>query len=729
MDINPNDFPVTILFSGNVYDIRGLHFFTVINKNRFNLIQSKLDENELDFICKKHGNDYYIRFDFLQFIYEVGAYHRWLNNYSNDITNPKVKNIFYQFLYFPDTANNNNYANINNYSDTYYRNILKDYILFNGKSEEFDNIGNSAYEYFLNLYDRNKLTIDQNRFLYFIFTFFEFDTLNNRYLFDSRVKGYEDHNKNIINININSEIILNKILAIYNNPNLVINLNFNNNFIYKKNTPKMFDTLEKYKIDNVNILFDISKKLIYNYTKPNYIPNNNKDFGPTITRIENTRYDGYPSYYNVSKKINGTIKKIKNNEFKFILTPLNEHETKKDTVNNINTAWLSGLITELREINSYGNLIDRINYALLKKIDSKNKLLKKLQKIKNDYNMYPNIILIFEKYLQESTYIKHINLYNDEYYAEYNKLLSGINLSYIEISNKKDKIITKVNGIKNKNIHFITYSSIINQWINKKDDLIFSLIEINPDKCFNLGLNMNLEECSLNIIEVIHEDNYGLNTKRFFENDNNFYIHHHFEFKNQFKPNPHIILSLLKKIKFKKISINIYNHSINIIENYASWAKKYKTNKRLLNQKNLKIYIEKALLYINLNISILNPEYIDILDFIKQIIIKNNEYNRNLPIFKNYMNDNDIKEKFIKILINKFSNGNNDSEYDYVGIYNMIGGSSGEQKNYSGDIIYTINKIYNRFKKLKNKTTRSHQYIEVLKKQKNNAEISILLNN
>lgn len=725
MDINPNDFPVTILFSGNVYDFRGLQFFTIINKDRFKLNQIKLDPDELNFICKKHGNKHYIRFDFLQFIYEVGEYHRWLNNYSNDITNPKAKNIFYQFLYFPDTANNNNFANINNKPDTNYRKILKNYILFNGNTVKFQDL-NHHYQNFLSLYDRNKLSIDHNIFINFLKTFL-FENIHG-----VNICGVENNNNTIIT-DINHPMMMSDVLeSVYTYPRLFVkhitNSNFNNNFIYKNNTPKMFDSLE---INYINILFDISKKLIDNYTITNLIPNNNKDFHPIINIKERNFYPGY--YNNEENVFNGTIKKIKNNEFKFIFTPLDDDDSKEKKETNNNMSWLVSLITELKEINTYDSLIDRIHIALLKKIDSKNELLKKLQKIKNNYNMQSDFIQIIEKYLQEDTYIKKIKLNNDKHYAKYNKLLSlsENNLSYIEISNKKDKIIIKPNGINNKNIHFITYSSIINQWINKRKDWVLSLIEIDPNKCFSLGLNMDLEVCSLNIIEVLLEDNYGPNTKRFFENDDKFYIHLHSEFKVQFKPNPYIILSLLKKLKFKKKSINIYNHNINIIENYASWAK-HTTNKRLLNQRNLKIYIEKALLYINTNISILNPQHIDIITFIKSLKDQQNEYDLRLPIIKS-LKDQQNKEEyeiFIKILIDKFSNGNQDYHYDYVGMYNMTGGSSGQLNNYSGNIIYAINKIYNRFKKLsKNNTTRSRQYIKVLKELKHNAEVSILLNN
>ena len=54
ININHNDFPIIMLFSSNIYDIRGLQFFSIVNKDRFiNNNKKLLNEIELNFICKQ----------------------------------------------------------------------------------------------------------------------------------------------------------------------------------------------------------------------------------------------------------------------------------------------------------------------------------------------------------------------------------------------------------------------------------------------------------------------------------------------------------------------------------------------------------------------------------------------------------------------------------------------------------------------------------------------------
>ena len=158
-------------------------------------------------------------------------------------------------------------------------------------------------------------------------------------------------------------------------------------------------------------------------------------------------------------------------------------------------------------------------------------------------------------------------------------------------------------------------------------------ITLDEEKCYNLALNINYSICYDTIIDIIFEKGYGSLTKTFFRNDNNFIINEIASFYDEFYPNPNILLLFFKKLGFKITSIDIYNNKLNIIENYTSWAKRKTIDKKLLKQKNLKIYLEIALLYINLNIEILNPEFEDIYIFIKKIksYEDNISFNNNIP--------------------------------------------------------------------------------------------------
>ena len=238
MDINPKNYPITILFSGNLYDIRGLQFFSVMDKRRFikygNTVPS-LNKKELEFICIKDKNDYYFKYEFIKFIYEVGHYHKWMEGVDKNITNPIIKNIYYQYLLFPDAANNDRYIDIDKESDDFYRKILVDYILFNDEKKDINEIKDLYINKF-DVYDpNNKIKIDIESFFNKILQNIKHD----------KIIGFQNSKKNLIKKSINPGFDFNGFLPLLYLTNLKkitghFPIKFKNDFIYDKKIPNMF---------------------------------------------------------------------------------------------------------------------------------------------------------------------------------------------------------------------------------------------------------------------------------------------------------------------------------------------------------------------------------------------------------------------------------------------------------------------------------------------------------
>ena len=252
MEINTEDFPITLLFSGNLYDIRGLQFFSIIDKERFySSVKIPLNDNELEFICVKDVNDYYIRYEFLHFICDIKYYHNWINNPSINLSNKKVRNIFYQFLYFPDSANNDDYAYIENKEKFFYRKILANYLLFNNDEILDYEYLEEEYKSFMKEPQKNFLKI--SNFEYLLRTFEDTDT---------RIIGFENSIGNLIKIPGNK--LFNIINSFYMKP-------FSQDSeIYKKTKVKYF----KFRNFESNIFYlipNITKLVIKNYKKLNSI--------------------------------------------------------------------------------------------------------------------------------------------------------------------------------------------------------------------------------------------------------------------------------------------------------------------------------------------------------------------------------------------------------------------------------------------------------------------------
>ena len=101
MDLSYKNYPVAMLFSGNLYDFRALEFFTVLDKKRiyYKEYKSKLNDEELEIFCNKNENKYYLKYEFIQFILDNAIYIQQFNN-INDLTNPLIKEIYYYFYIY-----------------------------------------------------------------------------------------------------------------------------------------------------------------------------------------------------------------------------------------------------------------------------------------------------------------------------------------------------------------------------------------------------------------------------------------------------------------------------------------------------------------------------------------------------------------------------------------------------------------------------------------------------
>ena len=650
MEINTEDFPITLLFSGNLYDIRGLQFFSIIDKERFySSVKIPLNDNELEFICVKDVNDYYIRYEFLHFICDIKYYHNWINNPSINLSNKKVRNIFYQFLYFPDSANNDDYAYIENKEKFFYRKILANYLLFNNDEILDYEYLEEEYKSFMKEPQKNFLKI--SNFEYLLRTFEDTDT---------RIIGFENSIGNLIKIPGNK--LFNIINSFYMKP-------FSQDSeIYKKTKVKYFK-FRNFESNIFSIIPNITKLVIKNYKKLNSI--NKEDikielYNKFIDRNINIKYI----------QVHGEIKKTLNT-YEFIFS-------NKFTLDKIDIITNNTFLDEFyKSVSTHDPLLQNF---FLKRIylnqfnpNKKEDIIQELKNLKlNHKNEFVKDII--DNFLNEKKYeyIKNkiLNEYLDNFKEVINKY-SKLNGKNVLINFKKDEehFLFKIDSFNYDNVSITLkeINKIPDKLLNFKDTYNLFLIENNYDKCFNLNLNLDYINCELNILEILLEKGYGSKSKNFFRNDDNFYIHDLLTIFSNGIPNPFLILDIFKKLKFRKININLYNSDIFIIEGYESWSKQDNIDKQLLNNKNLKIYLEIMLIFINLNIGILNS-YTYIEDLVSNI--KNNLDDTNFKIkqnLQNFFDENEIKKKIEYDLLNIFIDT---TTFSFNAIYSMKGGNN-----------------------------------------------------
>lgn len=649
MEINTEDFPITLLFSGNLYDIRGLQFFSIIDKERFySSVKIPLNDNELEFICVKDVNDYYIRYEFLHFICDIKYYHNWINNPSINLSNKKVRNIFYQFLYFPDSANNDNYADIENKEKFFYRKILANYLLFNNDEILDYEYLDEEYKSFMKEPQNNFLEI--SNFEYLLRTFEDIDT---------RIIGFENSIGNLIKIPGNK--LFNIINSFYMKP-------FSQDSeIYKKTKVKYFK-FRNFESNIFTIIPNITKLVIKNYKKLNSI--NKEDikielYNKFIDRNIDIKYI----------QVHGEIKKTLNT-YEFIFSNITLDKIDIITNNTFLDDFYKSVITHDPLLQNF--FLKRI-YLNQFNPNKKEDIIQELKNLKlNHKNEFVKDIIDNFLNVKKYEYIKNkiLNEYLDNFKEVINKY-SKLNGKNVLINFKKDEehFLFKIESFNYDNVSIILkeINKIPDKLLNLKDTYNLFLIENNYDKCFNLNLNLDYINCELNILEILLEKGYGSKSKNFFRNDNNFYIHDLLIIFSHGIPNPFLILDIFKKLKFRKININLYNSDIFIIEGYESWSKQDNIDKQLLNNKNLKIYLEIMLIFINLNIGILNS-YTYIEDLVSNI--KNNLDDTNFKIkqnLQNFFDENEIKKKIEYDLLNNFIDT---TTFSFNAIYSMKGGNN-----------------------------------------------------
>ena len=285
--------------------------------------------------------------------------------------------------------------------------------------------------------------------------------------------------------------------------------------------------------------------------------------------------------------------------------------------------------------------------------------------------------------------------------TNYNKFL---------IKNKDELVTIDVKELTNEYIKFkcskkleVNFESIFNLY----------LININPDKCLNLGFNINNKYCSYDVFDVFLENNYGFHSRNFFRNDNNFKIHSTFKFfrrdlkleeSNTFFPDPDLILIILKKLGFRMKIIKIYGYDLAIIESYDDWKNNQKVDKELGTKKNLEQYLKYCIIYINVNVNILNPKIHSVNNIAYQLEktksdtilkkIKKDEYNikYNIYNFNLDIDEEEIIEKLERKIINKILYEKDDRSEFIEKVVLQEGGNLRSDDNF-------INKVYYKFKR------------------------------
>lgn len=717
MDLDPHFYPITILFSSNEYDSRGLEFYTHINKDRFQFDDTDignelpLNEVEKEFLCVKKGNDYYLKYDFLKFIEDVGNYHNTLRGIDN-ISDPVKKEIFSKFIIYPQIYDDSH--------DSYdnFPLIIRDFLDVKAKkiySYEMFNIDD------IDIYDiENNFNVNENMIAN-LFSSFSFEG----------IKGIEDEYGNPIigNLNYRRPRVGNRIIILLRCYKIgLMKNNFNLNSFKPKNFMGPGWTY-------LNLMYKISN-LILEYKRYTNLENSIKD--KRVKEDNILRLDKYPFLTNFDKKnkyedvlkfipyneqiIYGSLT-IENNFYKLeikdnFLTKINNFINKMNSYKAFDNEEINKLIDDcnyffekielifnFRKYNFLFSGLDDILDFLIENKENKSKInTSKINKISN---------LIYEM----NTH------FSRQFSTNYNKFL---------IKNKDELVTIDINEITNEYIKFkcskkldVNFESIFNLY----------LINIDADKCLNLGFNINNKFCSYDIFEVFLENDYGFHSRNFFRNDNNFKIHSTFKFfirdltleeSSTFLPDPDLILIILKKLGFRMKIIKIYGYDLVIIESYDDWKSNQKVDKELSTKKNLEQYLKYCIIYINVNVNILNPKIHSISSMAvflneskkdtvlkKGKKVKKDEYNikYNIYNFNLDIDEEKIIEKLERNIINKILYEKDDKSEFIEKVVLQKGGNLISDNNF-------INKVYYKFKYNFKHLKESKKFLKRLKARK-----------
>ena len=696
MDLDPHFYPITILFSSNEYDSRGLEFYTHINKDRFQFDDADigkelpLNEVEKEFLCVKNGNDYYLKYDFLKFIEDIGNYHNTLRGIDN-ISDPVKKEIFSKFIIYPQIYDDSH--------DSYdnFPLIIRAFLDVKAKkiySDEMFNIDD------IDIYDiENNFNVDVNA-IFNLLTSFSF----------AGIEGIEDangkliKNANLNNINPTSKRII-YLLQHYGTGYRKKNFNLNS---FK---PKNFMGPG---LTYLNLMYKISN-LILEYKRYVNLENSIKD--KRVKEDNFFRLEKYPFLTNFKKKNKDE------DVLKFI--PYNEQIIYGNLTIENNFYKLK--INKDNFLTKMNNFINKMSSNMSVDKEEINELIDKCN------NFFADIELIFNFKTYQSLFIRLDDIYDFLTSIKENKnkiSTSKINeisiLIYKMNTNFSRKFPTNYNKflIKNKDeLVTIDVKELTNEYIkfkcSKKLEVNFEsifnlyLININPDKCLNLGFNINNKYCSYDVFDVFLENNYGFHSRNFFRNDNNFKIHSTFKFfrrdlkleeSNTFFPDPDLILIILKKLGFRMKIIKIYGYDLAIIESYDDWKNNQKVDKELGTKKNLEQYLKYCIIYINVNVNILNPKIHSINSIAYQLEktksdtilkkIKKDEYNikYNIYNFNLDIDEEEIIEKLERKIINKILYEKDDRSEFIEKVVLQEGGNLRSDDNF-------INKVYYKFKR------------------------------
>lgn len=674
-------YPINILFTGNLYDIRGMEIYTKMNKARFHrgsfTDNIKLSQDEIDLILTKKDDKYYFKYSFINFLTDCIGYNIEFNSIDN-ISNPIKKEILYYFFIYPEI-----------YSETksLYQEIIKQ-----------------------NLPIENEDIYLENNFLDKGFN------LNLVYLKNPR---------NIIvqliwSIDIEGE----QIKGYYNKDGLPIE--GDKNFLKEL----LKDIRDSYKPGT----FDIKSK------KPNFF--NSGIFIDTVFKLSNKILDYYKLNNFISIESNESLDLLGDHEIKYflneyegILTLFQDEEDTKYI--DKSTAYMIGEFIQVTSDKYYIQIHHSIDLNklqdILKSFENEAFSLENFESLENIIQYIYNIcevkatywtnyisslcevilnqIILKEKEIEDS---KEIDI--QEICVSIENIIKSLKLTPSKYTSF-NKILMNING-KNYNCTDLKYvgNRIEFRCVNFKKQLLKNSFPIftyliffknDPNKCFNLNLNLDLNICSDVIADVLLENGYGEISKKFFRNDDIFKIYVLNYYIDNFYPDYHIILSLLYKIGFKKIKISIYKTAIYVIQSYENWKENQIIDKNLNNQSNLARTLKYWILYINVSIIALNPNLYDIESIIynaqKETLSdpftksKFYERRRNLSDRISLTKEEKIKN-FIYLLIKKYLY-EDDGNYDIRKARNiqkailLKGGSINNDK-------YKITKIYNNFKEI-----------------------------
>lgn len=378
----------------------------------------------------------------------------------------------------------------------------------------------------------------------------------------------------------------------------------------------------------------------------------------------------------------------------------NEKKMKIIYLNNTNKKKLFDYFFNHKEIIFFNEfLIDKLYIIKNKIIFKKNTEFKNPSyKVKNKTIILTNkkneINLKLNKLFEEDIELENLDksldvnskiLIKNGKYKDYTFKNNFINLFDDTIEN----IIIPINKIiKNKHLIFKLLIKLANNWINVKlnkpwlnneniknikKNYIYDLVKGLDDftKCGEHEIkdknNKNpfiLEKIPINIdcndfLEVLLEENYGPNSKRFFRNKHFFKIFNWKEYFNSLEySNLYIIMILLNKLKFKIKSkyIKKINKYINYYEDFNSWNKHQNIDKELYKNKNLGLFLDLSIKLINRDIIYLNDNIDNIVDLYNEYYktkynyneLKQIDYNDESYDIKKQNNKNRIKR--IKII-------------------------------------------------------------------------------